>query len=616
MHLARGPALGGAGRRARAGWRRHRRPRDHGVARATRSRAGRVRLPAGWSARSPARRVELDIFGEWIGGEVAEEPLFDPGQRAGTRLRVSLRDDLPPYDEAYDETGATAAALRHAARGGSATRARSGTRRGAASTHAGSRSEAARSLGFDPVPRILTEPEWSELPGQHRPAAAGARGVRGRRLWRGAAWFEAGVLTREEVESSPHYEPAMRGAAPRRWIAFAGLDVIRCQDGRFRVIEDQLRMPSGIAYAVAWRETLRDLLPVEPPQADVSHVFGELALALRDAAPAGTPGRAAHRGSCPRGASTRGVVGARAAGAELCAPVVTLGASSTRRAPGRVAGRVRPRAVDVVYMRTDEDRFTARRWPRRSGRRCWTRRGWRVAVVNGRGPAWPTTSCRGDAGRPGPAATWARSGSCRRSVPMSARRRAGRPGRQAARGEGGEGVVIWRDADEGTRERVRARIGSEPAVDRAGAGPAVDAPDGHDGRLEPVTWTSVRMPGRAPTTACAPARRPRAGWLSARIAGREQRPGRRREGHLDARPVDCAAVENRSGEGRGGDGPLSRGGHDDPPARGVPEQGVRPREPARPGVLHHRRRRTGGPRRIRARLGRARADAGAAATSG
>jgi len=33
----------------------------------------------------PGRRVEVEIFGEWIGGEVAEEPLFDP---AGERVRA------------------------------------------------------------------------------------------------------------------------------------------------------------------------------------------------------------------------------------------------------------------------------------------------------------------------------------------------------------------------------------------------------------------------------------------------------------------------------------------------------------------------------------------------
>ncbi len=32
----------------------------------------------------PGTPVELDIFGEWVAGELAEEPLFDPG---GERVR-------------------------------------------------------------------------------------------------------------------------------------------------------------------------------------------------------------------------------------------------------------------------------------------------------------------------------------------------------------------------------------------------------------------------------------------------------------------------------------------------------------------------------------------------
>ena len=36
-------------------------------------------------AATPGRAVEIEIFGEWIAGEVAEEPLFDP---SGERIRV------------------------------------------------------------------------------------------------------------------------------------------------------------------------------------------------------------------------------------------------------------------------------------------------------------------------------------------------------------------------------------------------------------------------------------------------------------------------------------------------------------------------------------------------
>ena len=100
-----------------------------------------------------------------------------------------------------------------------------------------------------------------------------ARAARSKRVWSRARRWSPRRTT----------SPPCAAPRPRRWIALAGLDVIRCDDGRFRVIEDQLRMPSGLAYAVAWRDTLRDLLAVEPPQPDVSLVFGELALALQEA---------------------------------------------------------------------------------------------------------------------------------------------------------------------------------------------------------------------------------------------------------------------------------------------------------------------------------------------
>jgi uncharacterized circularly permuted ATP-grasp superfamily protein len=146
------------------------------------------------------------------------------------------------------------------------------------------------------------------------------------------------------------------GAAPTRWIVFAGLDVVRTEDGSFRVIEDQLRMPSGVAYAVAWRETLRDLLPVDPPQRDVSTVFGELALALRDAAPAGVD--EPRVAILSEGPSAAAFWEHERLSRELCAALVTLDDLDHR--DGRVVAWIdgRPRTIDVVYLRTGEDRFT------------------------------------------------------------------------------------------------------------------------------------------------------------------------------------------------------------------------------------------------------------------
>ncbi|HEX2233362.1 MAG TPA: circularly permuted type 2 ATP-grasp protein [Thermoleophilaceae bacterium] len=210
-------------------------------------------------------------------------------------------------------------------------------------------------FALDPVPRLLRPDEWAQL------EAGISQRLRALDSFVGDVYgdgevFDAGVVPRGVVEGSPHFEPAMRGARPGRWVAFAGLDLARGPDGRFRVIEDQVRMPSGLAYAVAARETLRELLPVESPPADLSTAFGELALALRDAAPEGVDEPSVVL-LC-EGPEADGWWEHDRLARELCAPAVTL--ADLEHRGGRLVAWIdgRPRGVDVVYQRTDEDRFT------------------------------------------------------------------------------------------------------------------------------------------------------------------------------------------------------------------------------------------------------------------
>jgi len=370
----------------------------------------------------------------------------------------------PPYDEAYDEGGAPRpqyakllAALDDP--GGVAAEVR--RRLEARGVEFGAAPDGIFAL--DPVPRVLTEPEWSELQagiGQRLLALdAFVEDVYGE-----GRVFEAGVLAREDVEASPHYEPAMRGARPARWITFAGLDVVRCADGRFLVIEDQVRMAAGMAYAVAARDTLRDLLGVEPPQADLSLAFGELALALRDAAPAGVDEPSTVILS--EGPSAAGWWEHERLSRELCAPLVTL--DELERRDGRLVAWLdgRARAVDVVYLRAGEDRFTS------SG-------GTPSAVGDALlGPSAAGTLAVVNA----PGSGVADDKLVHPHVDELVRFYLGQeallpsiPSRPVGpeddlddlvvkpRGEmGGEGVVIWKDADDETRERMRARIAAEP----------------------------------------------------------------------------------------------------------------------------------------------------------
>jgi uncharacterized circularly permuted ATP-grasp superfamily protein len=336
-------------------------------------------------------------------------------------------------------------------------------------------------FALDPVPRILTREEWSELQAgvvqRLRTLDAFVADVYGD----GRAVAE-GVVPRAAVEGSPHYEPAMRGAPVSRWVTFAGLDVIRCPDGRFRVIEDQVRMPSGLAYAVAARETLRGVLRVAPPNADLTLAYGELARALRDAAPPGVDDpRVALLCEGPSAAAWwEHELLAR----ELCAPAVTLDDLELR--DGRVVAWIdgQRRAVDVIYQRTNEDRFSGTPLelllePCRAGR---------LSVVNAPG-----------AGVADDKLVHAHFDDLVRFFLGEEPLLPSVPSRPAAelddlagwvikpRGEmGGEDVVLWERADEDTRRRTLAAVRSDPDGFIAQEQVTLSvAPTVCDGRLEP-----------------------------------------------------------------------------------------------------------------------------------
>jgi uncharacterized circularly permuted ATP-grasp superfamily protein len=382
-----------------------------------------------------------------------------------------------PYDEAYDDSGRPrpqyAELLGALERPGELAEQVRDRLRGRGVSFG----EAAFAL--DPVPRVLTADEWSEL------QVGVAQRLKALDAFVGDVYGDQRslveeVVPRAVVESSPHHEPAMRGAPVSRWVAFAGLDIVRCPDGRFRVIEDQVRMASGLAYAVAARETLSDLLQVDPPRSDLTLAYGELALALQDASPVAEP-RMVLLSDGPEASAwwEHSVLGR-----ELCAPVVTLADLEVR--DGRVVAWLdgRSRAVDVVYQRTDEDRFSGTALelliePCARGT---------VTVVNAPGAGVADDKLVhpyvDDLVR-----FFLDEEPLLPSIPSS-------PAGDVPdleefvvkpRGEmGGEDVVIWRDADEPTRRRLRAAIEAEP--DQFVAQEAVELsvhPTVCGGRLEP-----------------------------------------------------------------------------------------------------------------------------------
>jgi uncharacterized circularly permuted ATP-grasp superfamily protein len=211
-------------------------------------------------------------------------------------------------------------------------------------------------FAVDPLPRVLTADEWRHLEAglvqRVRALNAFVRDVHGPRLI-----LEDGVVPPVLMVSADHHEPAMAGLTEHgaNPIAVAGLDVVRDADGRFLVLEDNLRTPSGIAYTVAARQASEVLLPTHPPLRDVECAFDLLADALRIAAPDGVddpfvvvvsdgPGNSAwyeHR-----------VIAER-----LGVPLV--GVDDLEVHDGALVANVDDDAqrVDVVYRRTNEERL-------------------------------------------------------------------------------------------------------------------------------------------------------------------------------------------------------------------------------------------------------------------
>ena len=209
----------------------------------------------------------------------------------------------------------------------------------------------------DPVPRVLTAEEWSRLgPGLEQRVAALEAFVHD--VYGEQRIVADGVVPPATIETAAGYEPELVGKLPALpAIGVAGLDVVRDPDGRFLVLEDNLRTPSGFAYAAAAREALSDEpLPEPAVRAFHEEAFAALGRALRAAAPEdGDPASAVVLSDGPDSSAyyEHSQVAERL-GLPLVTPsdVEVRDGRLVRRAhTGRVVG------VDVVYRRCDEDRM-------------------------------------------------------------------------------------------------------------------------------------------------------------------------------------------------------------------------------------------------------------------
>jgi uncharacterized circularly permuted ATP-grasp superfamily protein len=143
-------------------------------------------------------------------------------------------------------------------------------------------------VAIDPVPRLIEASEWERV------RAGLVQRVRALNAFLADAYgaqriFDADVVPRRLLETSDGSAAAMHGlidpAVPPATVA--GLDLVRGNDGELRVLEDNLRMPSGACYALAVREIVEPELEAPLRPRGLGDYLEKLGAALRGAAPQG-----------------------------------------------------------------------------------------------------------------------------------------------------------------------------------------------------------------------------------------------------------------------------------------------------------------------------------------
>jgi uncharacterized circularly permuted ATP-grasp superfamily protein len=119
-----------------------------------------------------------------------------------------------------------------------------------------------RTWPFDLIPRVISAEEWAHT----------AKGLKQRvkalnmfinDVYHKQRIFKDGVLPAYLIKDSKNFRPECVGINPPKgvWAHICGCDLVRDADGKFYVLEDNLRVPSGVAYMLENREVSKRVLP-------------------------------------------------------------------------------------------------------------------------------------------------------------------------------------------------------------------------------------------------------------------------------------------------------------------------------------------------------------------
>jgi uncharacterized circularly permuted ATP-grasp superfamily protein len=146
---------------------------------------------------------------------------------------------------------------------------------------------------YDLLPRIITSAEWAKVE-RGLTQRITALNLFLKDIYNEGRILKDGIVPREIVYSCQHFRRQMSGLqVPRNvYIAVCGTDLIRTESGEFVVLEDNLRVPSGVSYMLTNRRVMKRIFPqlfrnynVKPIEQYTQLLLGT----LRSLAPEGRP---------------------------------------------------------------------------------------------------------------------------------------------------------------------------------------------------------------------------------------------------------------------------------------------------------------------------------------
>jgi uncharacterized circularly permuted ATP-grasp superfamily protein len=123
-----------------------------------------------------------------------------------------------------------------------------------------------RLIPFDLIPRIIPADEWARMQqGLVQRVTALNRFIHD--VYHDQEILKAGVIPREQIEHNAQFRPEMRGVSVPNdvFTQIAGIDIVRAPNaagqGEYYVLEDNLRVPSGVSYMLEDRKMMMRLFP-------------------------------------------------------------------------------------------------------------------------------------------------------------------------------------------------------------------------------------------------------------------------------------------------------------------------------------------------------------------